>query len=266
MPTANAVLDRLWQTAQRLVAGGVTRSHDLMGIVFQRLIADRKFLATYYTRPEAAALLSALALPADRPPGGSDWGDADTLSGVQIGDFACGTGTLLSAAYQRMSLLHELHGGDSEALHRPMMKHGLVGLDVLPIAVHLTAAMLAGSHPATPFDGECLLTMPYGKAVPKAEWQRQWQAQGGYSDRVVGPARAAGASRRSSIPRRRKRRAGARRRRCSISCRRVGHAKFDLVIMNPPFTRSTRDGGRNAGRSGNARVCRLRYTSRADTG
>ena len=236
-----------------------------MGIVFQRLIADRKFLATYYTRPEAAALLSALALPADRPPGGSDWGDAETLAGVQVGDFACGTGTLLSTAYQRMSLLHELHGGDSEALHRPMMKHGLVGLDVLPIAVHLTAAMLAGSHPDTPFDGECLLTMPYGKAVPKPEWQRQCQAQVGYSDRLVGPARAAGASRRSLIRRLRCRPVAARRKRCETWSRRVGHGRFDLVIMNPPFTRPTNHEGGHAGRSGNPRIRCVRYTTPADT-
>ena len=102
-------------------------------------------------------------MPAGRPPGGADWGDGETLAGAQIGDFACGTGTLLSTAYQRMSLLHELHGGDPGKLHGPMMRHGLVGLDVLNIAVHLTAAMLAGSHPDTPFDGECLLTMPYGE-------------------------------------------------------------------------------------------------------
>ena len=62
-----------------------------------------------------------------------------------------------------MSILHELHGGDPRKLHGPMMRHGLVGLDVLNIAVHLTAAMLAGSHPDTPFSGECLLAMPYGE-------------------------------------------------------------------------------------------------------
>ena len=161
--TATEVLNILWRTGQLLVAGGVTRSHDLMGIVFQNLIADRKFLATEYTSPEAAALLAALALPEDAPPGGSSWDDSETLASVQIGDFACGTGTLLSAAYSRMSLMHELYGGDAEALHAPMMKHGLVGLDVLPIAVHLTAAMLAGSHPSTPFEGECLLAMPYAQ-------------------------------------------------------------------------------------------------------
>ena len=72
--TASDVLQPLWFTSRRLVEGGVTRSHDLTGTIFQRLIADRKFLATYYTRPEAAALLAALALPLDRPPGGRGLG------------------------------------------------------------------------------------------------------------------------------------------------------------------------------------------------
>ena len=37
-------------TAERLVGLSVDQSHDLSGTVFQRLIADRKFLATFYTR------------------------------------------------------------------------------------------------------------------------------------------------------------------------------------------------------------------------
>ena len=131
----------------------MTKSHDLTGVIFQRLIADRKFLATYYTRPAAAALLLRWRCqPTDRraAPTGTD---ADATGALQIGDFACGTGTLLSAAYQRVSLLHELHGGDPKALHPRMMKSGLHGLDVLNIAVHLTAAMLASAHPDTPFEG-----------------------------------------------------------------------------------------------------------------
>jgi len=46
LPThsAVAVLSALWETAEVLIAGGVTKSHDLTGVVFQRLIADRKFL------------------------------------------------------------------------------------------------------------------------------------------------------------------------------------------------------------------------------
>ena len=225
--TAHAVLDWLWQTGQKLVAGGVTRSHDLTGIVFQRLIADRKFLATYYTRTEAAALLAALALPANRPLGGAEWGDGETLASAQIGDFACGTGTLLSTAYQRMSLLHELHGGEPRQLHGPMMRHGLVGLDVLNIAVHLTAAMLAGSHPDTPFDGECLLAMPYGRqddgsiAVGSLDLLAE-HVQPSLMDTAA--AVSAGGRAPEVVP---------------DLVSRIGHEKFDLVIMNPPFTRPT---------------------------
>ena len=225
--TAHSILEWLWNTGQKLVAGGVTQSHDLTGIVFQRLIADRKFLATYYTRPEAAALLAALALPVDSPPGGAKWGDAETLAGAQIGDFTCGTGTLLSMAYQRMSLLHELHGGDPSKLHGPMMKHGLVGLDVLNIGVHLTAAMLAGSHPDTPFDGECLLTMPYGKqdSGDVAIGSLELMAQTVYRS-FMDTATAVSAGGRAPEE-------------VVDLVSRVGHGKFDLVIMNPPFVRST---------------------------
>ena len=253
MPVATgaAVLERLWDTARRLVAGGVTRSHDLTGIVFQRLIADRKFLATFYTRPEAAALLAGLALPAGHPLGGAEWGDGDTLAGAQIGDFACGTGTLLSAAYQRISLLHELHGGDPQALHAPMMKHGLVGLDVLNIAVHLTAAMLAGTHPDTPFDGECLLTMSYGK--PYRKMNGNGNGNGKIRERVsIGSLDLLAENVQASlIDTAAARTAGGRAPEDVFDLvSRVGHGKFDLVIMNPPFTRSTGIEGKKLG-SGN---------------
>ena len=236
MPTsaANAVLGWLWQTGQQLVAGGVTRSHDLTGVVFQRLIADRKFLATYYTRPEAAALLAALALPTDSPPGGADWKDEETLASAQIGDFACGTGTLLSMAYQRLSLLHELHGGDPRKLHGPMMRHGLVGLDVLNIAVHLTAAMLAGSHPDTPFDGECLLTMPFGEQASNLGEMENNNVAIGSLDLLAESVQQSLIDTAAAVS------AGGRAPeevRDLVS--RVGHERFDVVIMNPPFIRST---------------------------
>ena len=227
------VLNVLWRAVQELVAGGVTRSQDLTGIVFQRLIADRKFLATFYTRPAAASLLAGLAMPADRPPGGADWGDGETLAAVQIGDFACGTGTLLSAAYQRMSLLHELHGGDPRSLHAPIMKHGIVGLDVLNIGVYLTAAMLAGSHPDTPFEGECLLTMPYGEqpdgsvAIGSLDLLEE---NGQYS--IIKTATGVGGRREEEV---------------IDLVEKVAHGKFDVIIMNPPFTRP---GGQEGDRVG----------------
>jgi len=235
--TADVVLQPLWDAAQRLIRGGVTKSHDLTGVIFQRLIADRKFLATYYTRPAAAALLAALALPADRPPRGSDWGDADAIGALQIGDFACGTGTLLSAAYQRVSLLHELHGGDPKALHPKMMKSGLHGLDVLNIAVHLTAAMLAGGHPDVPFGGECLLTMPYGR------WGEGKRDVAVGSLNLLAEHVQAGLIEHASAVT-----AGGRKpENVRDLINRVAHGAFDLVIMNPPFTRPGGQEGKKKG-------------------
>jgi hypothetical protein len=229
--TSVAVLNCLWETSEALVAGGVTKSHDLTGVIFQRLIADRKFLATFYTRPAAATLLAGLALPVNRPIRGNNWEDSDSLSRLRIGDFACGTGTLLSSAYQRMSRLHEVHQGDPKTLHPIMMKRGLVGLDVLNIAVHLTATMLASSHPDTPFEGECLLTMPYGRhkygpcvgSLDLLDNQVSLEI-------IEAAAHTAG---------------GRGEKEVRDLLTRVGHENFDLVIMNPPFTRhGAREGDR----------------------
>ena len=235
--TANEVLAPLWQAAGRLISGGVTKSHDLTGVIFQRLIADRKFLATFYTRPASAALLAGLAIPADQAPGGAEWGDEETIASLQVGDFACGTGTLLSAAYQRISLLHELHGGDPKALHAPMMKNGLVGLDVLNISVHLTAAILAGSHPDVPFDGECLLTMPYGRW---GEGKRDVAI--GSLDLLAEHVQPGLIEYASAVT------AGGRKPEdVRDLINRVSHGKFDLVIMNPPFTRPGGQEGKKKG-------------------
>ncbi len=234
LPTqsAVAVLDTLWETAEALIAGGVTKSHDLTGIVFQRLIADRKFLATFYTRPAAAVLLAGLALPPHHTMGSKGWEDVEAMHALRIGDFACGTGTLLSSAYQRISLMNELYGGDPKELHRHMMKNGLVGLDVLNVAVHLTAAMLAGSHPDTPFDGECLLSMPYGKH----SWGYSLGSLDLLSAQVPFPFIEAAA----------KTAGGRGQEEVRELIQRVAHGHFQLVIMNPPFTRhGAREGDRS---------------------
>ena len=141
MPTALAgdTLGVLAATAQALINDGVTRSHDLSGVVFQRLIADRKFLATFYTTPPAAALLATLALPERN--GATDYGH------FTVADLSCGTGTLLSAAYRRLVALHEAGGGDAARFHRNAMEAGIVGADIMPMSVHLTASMLASAHP-----------------------------------------------------------------------------------------------------------------------
>ena len=111
--------------------------------MFQRLIADRKFLATFYTLPSSAHLLAELAV--DRLD--VDWANADDVLRLRIADFACGTGALLSAAYHRVAARHRRAGGDDRALHAAMMERVLLGADIMPAATHLTASIVSSVHP-----------------------------------------------------------------------------------------------------------------------
>ena len=105
---AVAILDRLIRTASELADIGATTLNDLSGVMFQRLISDRKFLATFYTLPSSAHLLAELAV--DRLD--VDWASADDVLRLRIADFACGTGALLSATYHRVAARHRRAGGD----------------------------------------------------------------------------------------------------------------------------------------------------------
>ena len=133
--------------------------------MFQRLIVDRKFLATFYTLPNSAALLAELAVP-DLD---VDWGDASAVQKLRMGDLACGTGTLLLAAYQGVLARHRHAGGDDAKLHARMMERGLVAADIMPAATHLTASNLSGTHPGITFERTCVYTMPYGRQPQEQE-------------------------------------------------------------------------------------------------
>jgi len=220
---AKDMAETLASTAAELVENSLTRSHDLTGAVFQQLIVDRKFLAAFYTTPAAAALMVGLALDPKRSPNGAHWADTEKLGGLKIGDFACGTGTLLSTGYSRLGQLAELHGADSEALHPVMMSSVLVGADVLPAAAHLTAAMLSGAHPRTTYTDSHIMTVPYGprpKGKPHLGSLDLLASQQTF-DAVA--ATGLGAK-------------GATKKDIFVS---VPHGSFDLVVMNPPFTRPT---------------------------
>ena len=213
------------------------RSHDLTGFVFQRLIADRKFLATFYTRPESAALLAALALPLRRPLAGAHWNDPHSLRALKIGDFACGTGTLLSAVYQRLGALHELHGGDAAALHQAMLEQALVGCDVLPMAVHLTLSMLASAVPEQTFRDCHMLVMPYGR-------QERVLGHPGEFDYALGSLDLLDSQTAiPTMPTRPDMVAAIGGGKAAEQKHDIKHGSFALVIMNPPFTRPTNHEG-----------------------
>ena len=150
----------LSQVANTVNQTGIDNAHDLTGRVFQRLISDRKYLATFYTRPASAALLAQLAVAKLED---VDWSGAEAIGKLRIADFACGTGALLSAVYEQVASRHARTGGNPRNLHTAMMEDVLFGCDVMPSAVHITAATLAGIEPDMAYSRSQLYVMPYGR-------------------------------------------------------------------------------------------------------
>ena len=229
---AARILRRLRNTAQGVNATGVENAHDLTGRIFQRLIADRKFLATFYTLPASAALLAQLAVAKLE---GVDWSSAEEIGELRIGDFACGTGALLSAVYEQIAARHERAGGDGSKLHKVMMEKVLYGCDVMPSAIHITGSTLSGVEPAVGFTNSRLYTMPYGRQqdggvmIGSLELLQSSRVQTLFN--ISDPAMRTGSAGEETA--------------AQISTEILDFG-YDLVIMNPPFTRATNHEGAHA--------------------
>ena len=214
------VLATLCDTAKELVDQRLTHVHELAGTVFQRLIVDRKYVKANYTRLESVALLSALVLPKTQ----------ENVSELKVADFACGTGSLLNGAYQRILELHEHAGGKGNLIHTRMVEQNLVGCDVMPNASHLTASLLTSTYPDLKIGTTRIHTMPYGR-------QRDGSYALGALDLVDAPEET------PPLPM------------MGIEIQQVGgeddaevitqhefrHNEFDIVVLNPPFTRPDSD-------------------------
>ena len=260
------IMRLLRDTALQVIETGASIAHDLTGRIFQRLIADRKYLATFYTLPASALLLARLAVgklralplsarpepvegqspnPPFPPPttvipakagiqtspeqGLFDWSDADAIGKLRVGDFACGTGALLSAVYQQMAARHERTGGDPAALHTAMMEEILYGCDVMPSAIHITGSTLSGIAPTVRFDNSRLYTLAYGRrqdgsvAIGSLELLQSSAALTLFN--TSDPAQRTGSVGEETA---------------AQIIADIPDRGFDLVIMNPPFTSNTK--------------------------
>ncbi len=214
------VMNRIAESISDLAQLGATTYHDLTGRMFQTLITDRKFLATFYTLPESACLLAELAVEQLDV----DWSDRAAIEGLRIADFACGTGALLSAAQRAVYRRYRRAGGDDKDLHRALMERVLTGLDIMPAATHLTCSMLSSSHPSLAF-GECQIhTMPYGIDRHETHIGALDLLDSDHSYSLFAMGESMGGTESDSR---------------SEHSVKIEDKSCDLVIMNPPFTRPT---------------------------
>ena len=224
--TAASILRDLLETTQGVEAAGVDNAHDLTGRIFQRLIADRKYLATFYTLPSSAALLARLAV-AKMDFG--DWADAEAIGMLRIADFACGTGALLSAVYEQIAARHVRAGGDCSRLHPMMMEEVLYGCDVMPSAIHITGSTLSGAQPTVGFGSSRLYTVPYGR-----------QRDGGVLTGSLELLQSSSLLTLFNMSDPAKQTGSAGEATASQILAEFPDEEYDVVIMNPPFTSNTK--------------------------
>ncbi|MBE8159004.1 MAG: hypothetical protein HAW59_06425, partial [Betaproteobacteria bacterium] len=124
--------------------------------------------------------------------------------------------------------LHEKEGGNARETHKQMMENALIGCDVMPAAVHLTASILAARNPKKLFEETRLYTMPYGE--PQKNEYRIGSLEL-LESRGFLPVLSTAADKAGGL-------GGVKAKR-----EEVLWTSPNLVVMNPPFTRPTNHEG-----------------------
>ena len=142
---ANAIRDTA-QAALSVSENIASLRHDLLGRIFHTVLDTARYDGSFYTTTPAATLLAALAITENM----CDWEDPEAIAKLRITDPACGTGTLLMAAAERIRELAP-RSRDDETLAAALIEQVLTGYDVNLTATHMAATTLGLLSPTTRF-------------------------------------------------------------------------------------------------------------------
>jgi len=218
-PEVESGLRALLEVAQSIASSPVLLRHDLMGRVYHQLLLGdlAKYYATLYTSIPAARLLARLAI---NLPSRADFSEVPPMwdgDPFRVVDFACGSGTLLSAVYKEIDARHRMEsdGPQPDRLHEYLLEDGLWGFDVLLPAAHLTAATLSLHNPSVAIRRSRVYLLPLGvydrPRLGSIDFLRDEEIPASCALREESAGRQ---ERREKLPR------------------------FHMCVMNPPFTRS----------------------------
>jgi len=189
---------------------------DLLGTIFHDLVPFevRKSIAAFYTNVLAAELLAWLSI--DR-------------HDVKVADFAVGSGGLLVAAYRRKRHLLENERTFTAEDHRRFVEEELLGIDVMPFAANVAACHLALQSPEY-FTNKVNIAiwdsteLEPGRTIPSIASLKFVMKGQTDLEMFVKPedAKKGVVSLTGEIP------------------KEIKLDTYDVVIMNPPFTRQER--------------------------
>jgi len=203
---------------------------DFSGRIYHKVVGDwsvRKGFATFFTTIPASYLISYLAIFSKYKP----LSNAETM---RVCDFACGSGTLLTAAYSALEDLYKLEKFeegeiDLDDFHKKLLEQNFWGFDALRYALQIASLNLVFHNPTVALKNMNFYSIPLGVDDKKnvALGSLRFLKSGTLVDYF-------------SIDEKAKKTA-------SIDTEGEGSTLplFHLIIMNPPFTRAT-------GRSGKA--------------
>ena len=202
----NAIQDMVMWALETVGQIGGLR-HDLLGRLFHAVLDTARNDGSYYTTTPAATLLAHLALR-----------DASDLpkdpTKMRVLDPACGTGTLLMAAGERIRSMSDDITGNA------LIENILHGVDINMTATHMAATTLGLLSPTTKFSKMNISVAAFGEVdgVGRAGSLEMYDDEGllPTMDWFTGPSAQVDTGKTIHIDK---------------------HS-MDLVIMNPPFTRN----------------------------
>ncbi len=228
----NFAVKEVASKAISLVAATSHLRYDLLGSVFHRVLDTARHDGSFYTSAAAATLLTGLAITDDH----ADWTNPDAAARLRVCDPACGSGTLLLSAVERIERLSNdpvgpaADAGDDRRLRlAEMIEQSIWGYDINATAIHLAATSLGLAAPDVSFRQMRLFTSQFGRAADRS-------IHLGSLDLLTGGAQL---QLDTSWGRTQHRQAELDEHQDAAgSLGQIGN-KVDVVVMNPPFTRDS---------------------------
>ena len=229
--TTAIALEHLVRAVDEIESSRLGTHLEIGAELFPRILEDRKEVAAFYTTPATAELLCSLLIREEDP---HDWSDKKVLVSLRFADLACGTGTLVRAAYRRIRSFLEVHGAselDLATLHKDAMEHAITAADISPIATHLTNSSMAMMGYGEPYTHTNIGWVSVGESVARRTKEStagslEFLMHDDLVDIFSNLGHTVGGGKTESHP------------------IRVERNTLDYVVMNPPYSRTR--GGQSA--------------------